>query len=345
MGLELLPDSLVPERWKGRKSIRPFKDEQEKQKIVVIDECIGGAEWERVRDKLPGIGDSTMVEYPISEQHPGMTDSEIFSRLINEDTMLVTKDAPFHNYVVKMGFQSRFLGEDQVISKPICGVQPKDLGKVHRRVSKSDLFGHSEFRALLLPKSQKKLKNLRTKRRRIRSQFMGDDNIRRVAVALSRREMDPEAVIGFIVQVHAFDGVKALKATEGVIRESYFTSQSQIAAICYAMINVIRLNLNEKPTTIICDSQCFAKGVLSGIEESGDCEPIHRLSRYLMRCFGQLTFTFSKKGQDMKSLRKKLDSRQVVSGYLADIIHRVDKGAQESDSSCEEIECAEFNSV
>ena len=291
------------------------------------------------------MGDSNRIEYAISERHPGMTESEIFAGLINEDTMLITKDAPFHNYVVNMGFKSHCLREGKVISGPIRGLPSMDVRRHSRQATLSELPQQSELRASLLPRGQKHLKNLRTKRRRIRSEYLGYDNINRVAVALSIRETGPEAVIGFFVQVHAHEGVKALKATDGVIHESHFASQAQIAGVCYAMISIIRLNLNQKPTTIYCDGLCFEKEFLSEIGEGDHGEPVHRLYRQLMRCFDRLTFAFPKKGRYMKLVRKKLDARQVMSGYLVDIFHRVDEATQESDSSCEESESADLSSA
>lgn len=343
-GLELLPDNLIPERWNRRKSVRPFVDEEGRGRVVVIDECVGSAEWERVRGQL-GSGGLNTVEVVISEEFPGMTDPEIFARLIDEDTTLVTKDAPFHNYVVKMGFESHFLGPDKIISGPIPGIQPKDFRRISRRATGSELPQQSSLRVLLLPRGRKHLKNLRTKRRRIRSHCLGEENICRVTVVLSSREIGSETIIGFIVQVHAHEGVKVLKATEGVIREAHFVLQSDVAGICYAMVNIVRLNLNQKPTAIYCDGLCFDKEFLSEIRVGDHSEPIYRLYERLRRCFGQVTFAFPKKGPYMTSVRKKLESRQAVSGYLLDIIHRVDGADQESESSCAESESADLSSA
>ena len=70
-----------------------------------------------------------------------------------------------------------------------------------------------------MPKSEKCLKKLRTKRRRIKSYFGGVENMEQVSITVSFKSVRSLMLIGVRFKISSKSGVKALDASESYICE------------------------------------------------------------------------------------------------------------------------------
>ena len=60
----------------------------------------------------------------IKEAHPAIPDSLILQHYLDETTILVTTDRPFHNTVLARGLRSYYLDQDIITDQPLPGIQP-----------------------------------------------------------------------------------------------------------------------------------------------------------------------------------------------------------------------------
>jgi len=209
---------------------------------IVVDEAVSAAQWIRFEAYAKKKGIDTSDRIFIKEAHPSMPDSQILQHYLNETTILLTTDRPFHNKVLVRGLRSYYITQNKITGKPLPGIRPKpDVAP-----TKSDLILKEsyrqpsvEIRPLLLPASPGKLKKLRVKRRRIRNHFGGQDHLDQVAITVSWRALGDQTLIGIRVRISSNVGLKALDASESYLVERVEPDQRGLAAVCHALFLLI----------------------------------------------------------------------------------------------------------
>lgn len=147
------------------------------QPRIVVDESVSAAQFARFEAFARNNNIPTSDCLFIQEAHPGMPGSLILQHYLDETTILVTTDRPFHNRVLAKGLRSYYLGSEKITGKPLPGIRLKP----EIVPTKDDLVLKESYqppildlRPLLLPASSSQLENLRTKRRRIRNHHLID---------------------------------------------------------------------------------------------------------------------------------------------------------------------------
>jgi hypothetical protein len=111
----------------------------------------------------------------------------------------------FHNSFVNFGeTYNYYLAEETITAKRLPGIQPKpDIlpTKDDQVLKESYQPPLLDLRPLLLPTAATRLKKLRTKRRRIRNHFRGQDHLEQMAVTVSWQALGSETLIGIRVQI------------------------------------------------------------------------------------------------------------------------------------------------
>lgn len=164
------------------------KVEKMTQPKIVIDESVSAAQFARFEIFARKNNIPTSDCLFIQEAHPGMPDSQILQHYLDETTILVTTDRPFHNRVLAKELRSYYLGPEGITGKPLPGIwlKPDIIPTKDDLVLKENYQPPVlDLRPLLLPASSSQLESLRTKRRRIRNHFSGQDHLEQVAVTVS----------------------------------------------------------------------------------------------------------------------------------------------------------------
>lgn len=252
----------------------------------------------------------------LAESHPGISDDLVIHHLLGPRTVLLTTDRPFHNKVLTAGLRSFHLDKQgRFLGAKLKGIKASPVTVLHsgtREVKDDYRVPKSELRTLLLPDTDKALKKIRTKRRRIRNHFGGMDNIDEVAITVSvLGEM-----VGIRIRISALTGHTALDATEAYIRHP--NPDITIAAPCYGLTYALRLMLQSVRTTLYFDAGCMPNP-----DNDNDA-----LWSRLRQEFPRLTLVECTKGPIIDRLRGKLaqlpkNSNEPVGGDLGLIGSRV----------------------
>lgn len=306
------------------------KKETIKNKIVV-DESVSTEKLNRFETYAGKKGFWTPGCLLIGKKHPGMPDVQIIHHLLDQNTILVTSDRPFHNTVLSRGLKSYYVGEEIITNKPLKGIDAKPV----IRLNKNDLVlkdsyhqPKTEIRSLLLPSSPGQLKKLHTRRRRIRSYFDGQDHLERISASVSWKSMGNEILVGLRVRVSSNVGVKALDASENYISESVKPGYRSIVALCHALAQLIRLMLHPVDTVVYYDAEVMDDPIK---QPSKDIDETFQLFfNELAGSFKHLEFVPVSKGKHIEKLRAKLDqlirekkkTNEIVLGTIWEIVDK-----------------------
>lgn len=300
------------------------------KKIIIIDESFPNNQIESLSKHLKRKNIKYSSLYFISQKHPGMPDHQIIQLLLNKKTVLITMDRPLHNTVLKKGYKSFFFNGDNFSPKPLKGVRSIKLPpQVKKDLKPKEQYAEqkTEIRHLVLPKAERSLKKLRTKRRRIRNYFGGLDNMGMAAVTVSFESFKASILIGVRIKISSNTGAKALDASESYISEEAKPENRAITAMSYALILPIQLMLNHVKTIIYFDTRTFTDpNVFQG---NGKLGQYQFLFKKLLGSFPKIEFQPSAKGFFIERLRRKLndltmlDSNEIVQGSISEMINEV----------------------
>lgn len=299
---------------------------------IIIDESIPENQVENIVSLLK----RKKIKYSdflfITKEHPGMPDYQIIHFLLNEATVLFTSDRPFHNTVLKKGYKSFFYNGDNFSPKWLKGVCPiKMPPQIKKDFKPQNTYSEyeTEIRPLILPKSEKSLKKLRTKRRRIRSYFGGIENMDEVAITLSCKPINSSLLIGVRIKISSNTGLKALDASESYINERVDSRDREIIAINHALILAVQLMLNNVKTTLFYDAQKF-QATPNYVQKFND-QPYSFTFHKLLESFTQIEFTPSVKDFFIERLRRKLEdlswmpANEIVPGRFFEIDREINQ--------------------
>jgi len=157
--------------------------------VVVIDESVGREEQDKALRLVLQRGVCNPAVVNVKESYSGLADEQILASLLGSNTVLVTRDRPFHNTVLARGFRSLCIQGDNATDRPLPGIRPKEMpvSRKPEELEEGTLYHPPAvaLRTLLLPASERELKTLTTRRRRIRNHFGGLQNLSAVAVTVS----------------------------------------------------------------------------------------------------------------------------------------------------------------
>jgi hypothetical protein len=242
-------------------------------KKIIIDESIPENQVENIVSLLK----RKRINYSdfcfIAKEHKGMPDYQILHFLLNDATVLFTCDRPFHNTVLKKGYKSFYYNGEVFSSEWLKGISPiKMPAHIRKDLSPQDSYHEtwSGIRNLVLPKSEKGLKRLRTKRRRIKSYFGSTENMESVAITVSYMSFDSSMLVGIRIKISSNTGIEALDASESYISEKIETGNREIIAICHGLVASIQMMLNNVETVIYYEARL---NTLSGIIQKNTEQP------------------------------------------------------------------------
>ncbi len=262
-----------------------------------------------------------------------MPDSQILQHYLDESTILVTTDRPFHNRVLARGLRSYYLGQEQITGHPLPGIRLKpDIVPTRddRVLKESYRPPDLDLRPLLLPASAKQLDKLKTRRRRIRNHFRGQQHLEQVAVTVSWQAIGAKTLIGIRVRISSNVGLKALDASESYLVEHVEPDRRGLAALSHALVLLIGLMLHPVNTLVYYDTRAITQ---SPLETIGEPEDRYRVffSR-LLEAFDHLEFVPAAKGPSVEKLRRKLEqlsredrANEIVPGNIATMMEKVEK--------------------
>lgn len=292
----------------------------EHKRRIVIDEGIPDHQLENIASLLKRRGIKYSGFYLIAKEHRGIPDYQIIHLLLNESTLLFTTDRPLHNTVIAKGLLSFYFNGDSFSPKALKGIRTIKLpSQMRKDLRLKDCYHEpkTEIRHLILPKSEKGLKKLRTKRRRIRSYFGGVENMEQVAITVSYRHSKPSTLVGVRIKISSKTGRKALDASESYIGEKVESENSELLALNHSLIPAVQLMLNHVKTVIYYDTQKIQdpKRYLSGKPEPQS----QLMFNKLVESFSQIEFVSSAKGFFIERLRRKLDD--IAVSHTNEIVH------------------------
>ncbi len=220
---------------------------------VVVDECVG-LESRLFEEFRAWLGDRAAEFLYLSEAHPGIPDVEILDKLLGPAVVLLTNDCVLHNRACASQLRSFTLNEQQQLTRrPL-----KDVRTPRRRSAPSVLkqlepsyvsAPHEIAQRLMLNLPEKRLKALRTVRRRIRSYFGSSANIARVALTVGARRSRGRVLCGFALRIAGHAGVRGLAASEGYCTIPLGT-YSDAYCVIHGLYAVFCLHLNHTPIDI-----------------------------------------------------------------------------------------------
>ncbi len=293
---------------------------------IVIDESIQDSQIEKISNILKRDGIDRADFLFIAKEHPGMPDYEIIHFLLNESTVFITNDRPLHNTVLDKGYKSFYVDGDRITAKRLEGIRTIKLPKhIKKDLQPKDNYHEpkTEIRHLLLPKSNKSLKKLQTKRRRIRNYFGGTDNMSLAAITVSYKPLGSSILVGTRIKISSDTGVKALDASESYVEEKVDFKDGELVALSNALILAIHLMLNHVRTIVYYDGHKITN---PDQYFSGNAEQHYQfVFQKLTGSFTQIEFTSSTKGFFIERLRKKLDNlavrntNEILPGRIAEI--------------------------
>ncbi len=276
---------------------------------IVVDESVSESRMKRFKTFAGKQGFWTPNQLFIAREHPGMPDGHILHHLLNKATVFVTSDRPLHNKVLSKGLRSYYINDKTITGKPLQGIHIKPdivLRKEGLVLKESYFHPNTEIRSLLLPSSEKKLKKLYTKRRRIRNRFGGFDHIDQVAVTVSMRSMGPNTLIGIRIRVSSNVGIKAFDASENYIVEIIPPKSRSIACICHALALLIQLMLYPAKILVFWDTANLGDPKAYAAKDPD--APFSVFFKQLCESFSDLQFIAAPKGKYVEMLRRKMNA-------------------------------------
>ena len=308
------------------------------KKTIVVDEAVSEDICDRFLAFLEKKGYTHLTTLFIAREYSGMPDSQILHHLLDRNTIFLTSDRPFHNKVLSEGLQSYYVNREGVFrARKLPGMKLKDNYTLHKHdleLKEQYRLPKTEIRPCLLPSSEKSLKKLRTKRRRIRNHFGGQEHLDQVAITVSWTSRHDSTLFGIRLRISSNIGIRALDASESYIRESLDPESRNLAALNYALILAIQLMLHSVKTQVYYDSPAI--GHPSGSVQKAPQSPQAQLFAELSKNFPSIEFIPSTKGRFIEGLRKKLDSlsksdsNELTRGNISEILSKVQNFRAES---------------
>jgi hypothetical protein len=298
---------------------------------IVVDEAVSEESGRQFLSFLRKKGYGGLDILFISKEHTGIPDSHIVHHLLDHSTFFLTTDKPLHNAIIAQGLKSYHYSHGKFIPKRFKGIINKELTPLNKEalVLKGNYHPpKTEIRPYLLPPTEKNLKKLRTKRRRIRSHFGGYDNVNHVAMTVSWKALNPSTLFGLKVRISTNIGKKALDASENYFCDRIAPPYRDIVAINYALILSIQLMLHGVETIVYFDSPKIINPAhhLSGEDQSPHAKLLGRLHEN----FSDIKFIPSTKGRFIERLRTKLEnlsagkSNEIVPGNMSEMLTKVE---------------------
>ncbi len=281
----------------------------ENKNLIVVDEAVSEKICKHFLSFLKKKGFGNLNILLISKEHPGIPDSHILHHLLNSKTIFLTMDRVFHNKILTQGLASYYVYNEEFVGKKLKGIHLKDNYSIHKneaKIKESYHLPETDIRSSLLPSSEKKIKKLRTKRRRIRNHFGGQDHLNQVAITVSLKSNASQTLIGGAFKVSSNIGIKALDASESYICESVLPEHQNIVAVNHMLILSIQLMLHFVETHFYYDSLQM-DNPLQALEQDQQ-NPHIKLFAELLKNFPKIEFIPSSKGRFIERLRKKLDN-------------------------------------
>ncbi len=308
-------------------------------KTIVVDESVSESRMKRFKTFAGKQGGWTSNQLFIAREHPGMPDGHILHHLLSHTTVFVTSDRPLHNKVLSKGLRSYYINDRKITGKPLQGIRikPDVVLRKDDLILKEHYFQpNTEIRSLLLPSSEKKLKRLYTKRRRIRNRFGGFDHIDQVSVTVSIRSMGAKTLTGIRIRVSSNVGIKAFDASENYIVEKIPSKSRSIASVCHALALLIQLMLHPAKTLVFWDATN-----MQDPKEYAAKDPDAPFSIFFTRLwesFNDLEFIAAPKGKFVERLRRKMNdlannprTNEIVPGDIQGPLRIICRNNSESD--------------
>ncbi len=276
---------------------------------IVVDESVSES-WMKCFKTFAGKkGLWTPNHLMIAQEHPGMPDGNILHHFLSHTTVFVTSDRPLHNKVLSKGLRSYYINEKIITGKPLQGIRikPDIVLRKEDLVLKENYFQpNTEIRSLLLPTSEKKLKRLYTKRRRIRNRFGGFDHIDQVALTVSMKSMGAKTLIGIRIRVSSNVGIKAFDASENYIAEKIPSKSRSIASVCHALALLIQLMLHPAKTLVFWDAANMQDPKEYAARDPN--VPFSIFFKQLRESFSDLEFIAAPKGKFVEMIRRRMNA-------------------------------------
>jgi hypothetical protein len=297
---------------------------------VIVDEGISEEVYSHFLSFLNKKGYENLSIFLIAKDHPGMPDTQIIYHLLNKNTIFLTSDSVLHNTVLSHALKSYYVNQGHFTGTPLKGipVNKNQIINKHDLVIKDTyLIPETDIRPYVLPSSEKRLRELRIKRRRIRSYFGGQDHIGHVAVTVSWKEYKAFTIIGLKFKISSNIGIKAIDGTESYIRQQIPSQYRNIAALNEALILSIQLMLHHVKTCIYYDSpkiNLSPEALLNNPQN-----PYDQLFITLYQRFPCIEFIHSTKGRFIEGMRRKLDvvltqnSNEIIESNIPTILKNI----------------------
>ncbi len=294
--------------------------------IIVVDESVLDEIVDHFQKYLIKKGYKNFETLFISKVHQGIPDGQILQHLLNSKTIFLTTDRPLHNKVLSQGLKSYYVIKNTFISRKLNGIKNKNYAFHKNDLNLKDNYHlpKTDIRSILLPSSEKGLKKLRTKRRRIRSYFGGQDHLDQVAITVSWEPLKSSTIFGIKFRISSNVGIKALDASENYISDEIEPENRNIVAFNYALILSIQLMLHFVKTQVYYDAPKIEDPLLN--LQNGHQSPYLMLFTELKKNFNNIEFIPSTKGWFVERLRAKLrdlskyKSNEIVAGNISDIL-------------------------
>jgi hypothetical protein len=281
---------------------------------IVLDECLPltpdvAEEIER------RIGHRAAEIVVLADKYASLPDMIILERLMDARSMLVTQDRPLHNLAIDRGFAS-------LLRTPEAGWTRDRVGPMTRKASLPSCAPSSPEDNLLPPlssgaavivellnefRSEKASKQLRTKRRRIRSHFGTPANIGAVALTVAQRRTERGVVGGYKLKVDSRYGTTGLfPASEGYFLDSA-GSEHPLMATSWALGQLYGLRLHDRALTVYhLDAAAGERCTALTAHPSRAVDAIEQMTVRLLSEIARVTFLPCKKGQFFEQMTRKL---------------------------------------
>jgi len=311
-----------------------------KKQVIVVDEAVSEETCRRFQSFLQKKGYRHLKTLFVSKTHQGMPDNLILHHLLNSHTIFLTTDRPLHNTVLSKGLTSYYVKKGDFTNRRIKGIRIKGNDRLHKHdltIKDTYHLSQPDIRSYILPASEKRLKKLRTKRRRIRSHFGGHDHLDLIAITVSWKSWASSTLIGVKFKISSNIGIKALDAIESYICEQILPEQRTMVAMNYALILSIQLMVHRVKTHVYYDSPKIDPTTWQFRDEQNN--PYVTLFEELYKHFPQIEFIPSTKGWFIERLRAKLEqisrdnSNEIMAGNMSDILRKLPEYKKQHDES------------
>lgn len=219
---------------------------------VVVDECVG-LESPLFKAFKAWLGDRPAEFLFLATSHPGIPDVEILDKLLNKNVILLTNDRVLHNRVCALKQKSYTFNKQQQLTRRLLkGVicKKKTIPSLHKQIEASYLPSQHEIaNRLLMDLPEKRLKRIRTARRRIRSYFDSFANISQSAITIGVKKLKRHVLCGYKLRMAGHNGVTGLAASEGYCITSRKTYAEEDCLI-YGLQAIFCLNFDQVPIDV-----------------------------------------------------------------------------------------------